>query len=233
MPDTINIWEEAEMEDKGATTGGTWSYVGTITPAPTAPVTYNGTADFTGLTTAGDYEFKYEVTSGGVTTSNIYTVAYDIYDTRTNDTCSTPINIVTFPGYPFLVEVEDNLAAACPGCESPTDSGTAIPSEWGSGAPFRDLWYRAHLSANDEIKFIVVTIDGTPYSNGITNPVVELYLDNIGTACGSLTPVVASRGAGKTVVTGIAVPSGVQRMLTIRVSAPDGDEGMFSIKIEN
>lgn len=218
------------MEDLGASTGGTWTYVGTLTPAPTPPVTYNGTADFSSVTNAGDYPFKYEVTSGSVTTSKVYTVAFDFFDDRTNDNCANSVTVVTLPGIPFLTTHSDSLNAECPGCEEPTDSGFAVPTEWGAGAPFKDLWYQALLSASASTYYVAVIVDGSPYGDdGVKNPVVQIFVDTPGTACGAITEVEANRGLGQTVTVSAAIPSPSSNMLKIRVSAPDADRGKFDL----
>jgi hypothetical protein len=51
---TINLYEQLEC----TAANGTWAYTGTLSPAPSAPATYDGTVDFTGYDT-GLYEYTY------------------------------------------------------------------------------------------------------------------------------------------------------------------------------
>lgn len=235
MPTTINIWEDAKMEDKGASTGGTWTYEGDVSPAPTPPVTYNGTADFSGVTEFGDFPFKYEVTSGGVTTSNIYTVEWAEYDVRVNDDCSGAI-FIPLPGSivsNFDTFIEDNLASSCPGgCASATDSGTTKPSEWGSGSFEGDIWYHTTLPSKSSLYYYQVIVDGTSFGEeGIVNPLLELWSGTPADDCLSITSFAATKGGGKQAALTGSVPSSTPQQLRIRISANLGNAGKFKLTI--
>jgi len=218
MPSTINIWQEAEMEDKGAQTGGTWTYTGNITPAPTPPSTYNGTADFTGLTVEGNYEFTYTTTNGTATDERQYTVTYSLLDPRINDDCSSSQFITIPAGTPFQVTVEDNLDSACPdGCDPATDSGTTKPTEWGSGTFTGDVWYEFIAPSSSTNYFIQVEVTGVPFGeNGIDSPLVELWIGN----------------PGKQAILTASVPSPNSKLFKIRVSSLSGNEGAYEITIK-
>lgn len=54
---TINLYEQLEC----TAANGTWAYTGTVSPAPAAPATYDGTVDFSGYAT-GLYEYTYTTT---------------------------------------------------------------------------------------------------------------------------------------------------------------------------
>lgn len=236
MPTTINIWEEAEMEDKGASTGGTWTYEGDVSPAPTPPVTYNGTADFSSVTEFGDFPFKYTVTSGSVTTSNIYTVSWAEYDARVNDDCSNAIFIDLPSSFSssFRVEIQDNLASSCPdGCAPATDSGTIKPTEWGSGTFAGDIWYQCTLPVKSSLYYYQVLVDGVPFGEeGIVNPLLELWTGSSSDDCLSITSLNATKGGGQQAALTGSVPSTTSRKLAIRVSSNSGNEGLFRLTIK-
>lgn len=116
-----------------AQTGGSWAYTGSIAPAPTAPLTYNGTADFTGITTVGDYEFTYTVGSD----SKVYTVSYGVTSARVNDTCAAS-RFISDVSTGFA-EIQDYNSAKCPGYAAPSDSGESAPSSWQYGTYTGDL----------------------------------------------------------------------------------------------
>lgn len=177
MPSTINIWEEADMANC-AQTGGTWSYTGSITPAPTAPLTYNGTADFSGITTAGDYEFTYTVG----THSSVYTVTYGSSAPRVNDVCLTA-KYISIPTPPYDIIYSDYNNAVCPGYDYPTSSGEAIPPNWIYGVTYYDMWYYFEAPAMSCNYNIEVEVTGLPYAaGGVQSPAIAVYKDS-GTDC--------------------------------------------------
>lgn len=87
MPSTIELFP---LLGSNAQTGGSWTYTGTITPAPTAPVTYNGTADFSSVTALeGAFPFEYEITQGSTTDTKTVTVNFKQNINHPFDTCAT------------------------------------------------------------------------------------------------------------------------------------------------
>lgn len=153
-----------------AQTGGTWTYTGSLAPAPTAPLTYNGVADFTGITLAGDYEFTYTVG----THSSVHTVTFATSSARVNDTCATARFISDASVGASLITDYNN--AKCPGYDFPTDSGESLPSSWQYGSYNGDLWYYFDIPAKTCSYNLIVSLDGSFYAgDGISAPALAVY----------------------------------------------------------
>jgi len=213
MPSTINIWEEGNMASC-AQIGGSWTYTGSITPAPTAPLTYNGTADFTGITTSGDYEFTYTVGSH----SSVHTVTYGYSNARVNDTCAAS-RFISDVGTGFA-EINDYNDSKCPGYSEPTDSGESIPGSWQYGTYTGDLWYYFDVPAKNCNYSVVVSIDGSAYtSEGVFAPALAIY-SNTSQDCGTKSFVVgAAESSQQDLTISTTFPPYTQQRIWIRVAS--------------
>jgi len=234
MPTSINIWTASDMANNGAQTGGTWTYTGSITPAPTPPVTYNGTADFTGITTAGTYEFTYTVTGSTETSASTHNVVYNTSTARTGDNCANAYYVGSFPTVPFTVEVQDHNDGQCPGAAAPTDSGETIPGAWTLTPYSGDIWYKVTLPSVSTIYTVKIEIDGSSFTNGITNPALQIFAGSLGSACGAKTLFgsFAATGDSQYMVGSFAGNINTAQELWIRVASPAGDEGDFILRIQ-
>lgn len=224
--------------DNPPTTGGTWTYTGIGSTGaapfpPAAPGTYNGTLAFAGVD-PGDYEYTYTVTSGSCTHSAAVTITKASFTPVANDTCLTARNMA-FPYSGGCSEfTEQNLTYECPGQDEPTYDAISTPAAWGSYTYDSDLWYKytfdpANAPGGIVPNAMAVTVNGADYgAEGITNPVIAVY-----TTCsaGSLVQADVAPGGSQTVSTVLSGIFGTSFTHYIRVSAPDGQEGKFTISI--
>lgn len=171
---TVNLYNQLEC----TSANGTWAYTGTVTPAPTAPATYNGTVDFAGYDT-GVYEYTYttpgnktvkvtiEWTGGGVDRiHNIYTGAITIPIT-------TISNIQEF--------YADNNLDYCEsgGYNKPTATATNLfdlPTYFPADVS-GDLWYQVELPVCKEAYEVNFGLARTDGQNNIGIAVHTYYPD--------------------------------------------------------
>lgn len=229
----ITPYTELDNNMQGTpTTGGTWMYVGSGSTGaaplpPNPPATYNGTLDFTGVD-PGTYPYQYTVAPGTCKAghSAILTIEKKNYTAVSNDTCATALNI-SFPATGSTnSRIEETNNQTCPGQAYPTDSGVAIPAQWGSG-PFRgDMWYKVSYTASATPPIsMTIEIDGTPYTDGITQPLIAVY-----DACGGTLVDAASTANNKVSLMFDSI-FGASFTYYIRVACHIGNEGKFDVNI--
>jgi len=237
MPSTINIWEEANMESLGAQPSGTWNFTGSQSPAPTPPATYNGTADFSGVSAEGDYEFTYTV--NGVTAK--YTVQYSTSNPRSNDTCANAFVISGTVSVPFTVVIEDDNNQSCSTFAAPTDSGETYPASWTSYDSQTnypdlggDLWYTFTAPAKSEqyiLQFKVQSEDPFVSSISAMNPAIQVFTGSVGDNCSSKLSEKASVGTGSnSIFTALTIPAGTSKEVWVRIAS--GNPANFTLTIE-
>ncbi len=127
MATTIILYDQLTSAD----TGGTWSYVGTTTPFPPAPNTYNGSIDFAGYS-PGLYVYRYTKTTSGVTaTADVAITWQGSSPARINDTCTTAFEIPGTLVKPFTIVVADDNRGICPDQKAPSlPSPADYPAQW-------------------------------------------------------------------------------------------------------
>lgn len=237
MADTINIWEEADMESLGAQPSGTWTFTGSQSPAPTPPATYNGTADFSGISAEGDYEFTYTV--NGVSAK--YTVEYSVSSPRSNDTCANAFIISGTVSVPFTIVIEDDNNQSCSTFASPTDSGESYSTSWtlyDNQVSYPDLggdlWYTFTAPAKSEQYILQFEVNSTdPFISSVTamNPAIEIFTAASSSNCTSKTSRKSSVGTGSNkIFTALTIPSGTSQEIWVRVAS--GNPANFTLTIE-
>jgi len=164
MATTITLYNQLT----GADTGGTWSYVGTTTPYPPAPNTYNGSIDFTGYV-AGLYTYRYTKTTSGVTsTADVAITWRGSSPVRTNDTCATAFEIPGTLIKPFIIVVADDNRSLCPDLKAPSiPSPLDYPAQWNQGTYSGDLWYKLSLPVRTVSYILEVSVSSVSYAQSI------------------------------------------------------------------
>lgn len=146
----------------GANTGGTWSYVGTVSPNPAAPGTYNGSIDFAGYA-AGTYTYRYTVTSGALSdTADVDILWNGVSVAPVNNACAGATMISGLQTCPsntvFLTTNAQNCEQLL---QAPTDSGVTEPASW-IYTYGGDLWFKfipPVCSASYQVQVQIQSID--------------------------------------------------------------------------
>lgn len=221
------------------TTGGTWTNLGTASPSPAAPGTYNGDITFTqGTHAAGTHTYRYTVTSGSASDTADVEVTFITHAVPSNNECAgaTVLSISGRGGNSTLSDL--NLAEACPGNAAATLSVTALPTAWGAYSFTSDVWYTFTATPYyDTISMtyldyrILVTASGTNYGTeeGIFFPAIAIY---DGT-CGALVERSATltTSESQTVSAQANMTGSTSKTFFVRVSAVTGYEGKYSINL--
>ena len=174
---TINLYNQLEC----TSANGTWAYTGTLSPAPTAPATYDGTVDFTGYDT-GLYEYTYTTPGGKTVKVSIDWVGsgedriHNVYTGAITIPLTTISNIQEF--------YADNNLDYCDsgGFNKPTATSTTLfdlPSYFPANIS-GDLWYQVELPVcleAYEVNFGIARTDGL---NNI-GIVAHVYYPDLGT----------------------------------------------------
>lgn len=217
-----------------ATTGGTWSYIGSLVSYPTPPASYNGTMDTTAFK-SGIYVYKYDVTSGSCSSSITYTLTLKNSKKSFNDECSgatsiathnlTTIGTTTRTNY-YLSDTDyctndDAVQAA-------TLSVNTQPTNWNS-EPTSDLWYKFSLPQGTTSTFsIAVEVDSTSYG---VNPLEDIYVALYTGTCGGLTLVDSVVGNDIVTVPYEIADSNTIPVMYIRIGTVNG--GYFNLSIKS
>ena len=214
------------------TTGGTWSSVaGNPGGDPGAPITYNGTINFTGVA-AGTYRYDYTVTCGGDTQTSRVSYVLGSANPPLNDLCSKAATSPAIYSSPYTyVWSAQNTAEECPQ-EAASLDPEAIPGSWQSGTYDGDLWFVFPGAAYAGKRFIYATVNSSsfPTSTRMEYPNIAIYS---GPSCGSLTLDVAN---GPNTITDTfattTIPLNDPDNFYIRVSSLQGNEGKFNLDIQ-
>ena len=236
---TINL-HDALAGTRIVTPSGTWTNLGTASPSPSAPGTYNGDITFTqGTHAAGTHTYRYTVVSGSASDTADVEVTFITHTVPTNNECSGATSI-TFSGRGANTSLTDlTLAEACPGNAAATLSVTALPSAWGAYSFTSDVWYTFTATAYyDTISMtyvdypILVSINGANYGTdeGIYAPAIAIY---DGT-CGALVERSAALASSSTQsISAQANMSGsTSKTYFVRVSSITGYEGKYAINVQ-
>ena len=199
------------------TISGTWTKISGNGPA--APGTYNGTLNFTG-TTDGISIYDYTVTSGGCTHTSRLTYNSITPNVRTNDDCAGSFTLVTSSTITLYNDER------CPGLAAPTDSGVGAASAWSSAE--EDLWFKYYIPTSASPVDLEVIVDGSPYADGINQPMLAAYSGN----CGALVEIDSGVGTSSQVSVNFTV-SGASTPLYIyvRLASTAANAGQFDITI--
>lgn len=165
----------------GATTGGVWTYTGTLGTFPTPPVLHDDPLDFTGMTKNLAYEYTYTLTSGSCSDSAKVTIyAYD-YSVTQNFICSKSANAGITPttsdvNYTFINQTN---AASCPGPGAPIfETAIAVPAAWQSPTDTDyagDLWYKVTVSTAASSTLIVEANSSGYAGDAMIYPNIAVY----------------------------------------------------------
>lgn len=228
MASTIILYDQLE----NAETGGTWVQISIPSGAtgPAAPGTYNGSIDFTGEPT-GAYIYEYTV---GVATARV-TVNWTVTPDRNYTSCADAYYINSGQQPPFTYVVEDDSREICGSASISTDQETPIPSKWAYGPYSGDLWYFFIAQAKNTSYTINFTVDGTQYgSESIGGPAIEVFTHGLSENCANKVQAAhaASYPGQSIVTTNITIPATVGKVVSFRVTSPQGEEGKFDINIE-
>lgn len=236
---TINLYD-ALAGTRIVTPSGTWTNLGTASPSPSAPGTYNGDITFTqGTHAAGTHTYRYTVVSGSASDTADVEVTFITHTVPTNNECAGA-TAITFSGRGANTSLTDlTLAEACPGNAAATLSVTALPSAWGAYSFTSDVWYTFTATAYyDTISMayvdypILVSINGANYGTdeGIYAPAIAIY---DGT-CGALVERSAALASTSTQsISAQANMSGsTSKTYFVRVSSITGYEGKYAINVQ-
>jgi hypothetical protein len=182
MATTIILYDQLTSAD----TGGTWSYVGTTTPFPPAPNTYNGSIDFAGYS-PGLYVYRYTKTTSGVTaTADVAITWQGSSPARINDTCTTAFEIPGTLVKPFTIVVQDDNRSICPNLKAPSlPSPADYPAQWNQGTYSGDLWYKLYLPAKFYNYMLEITVDSSTYSltTAAQGVALQVYKNTLSANC--------------------------------------------------
>lgn len=219
-----------------ATTGGVWTYVGAGSTGaaplpPNPPATYDGTLDFTGVA-AGSYPYKYTVSDVACASDDdtIYTANVSKAIPVKNDECGNARAIVFPYNGGTSIIYDQTLDQECPGTTMPTWSGAiATPTEWSGMTLGVDTWFKVTFDETYPLVPIIAcgfTVDGAPYGNdGITEPVLAIYSDCVGT----LTEAEVPQGGTQEINITLTDIFDSPQNFWLRVSCPSGYEGKFDL----
>jgi hypothetical protein len=220
MATTITLYNQLT----GADIGGTWSYVGTQTPYPPAPNTYNGTVDFAGYT-PGLYTYRYTKTTSGVTsTADVAITWRGSSPARINDTCSTAFEIPGTLVKPFTIVVQDDNRSICPDLKAPSiPSPTDYPTQWNQGTYSGDLWYKFALPVRNYNYTLEVSVSSANYSDAIAAKGIglQVYTNSTSTNCAndvSIAAVTSAKNANSCTIL-IPIASGQSPLVRFRVAS--------------
>ncbi len=177
MPTTIIPYQS------GMTTGGSWTYVGTLSPAPSPPGTYNGSIDFAGYN-PGLYVYRYTIPAGHSADITINWQGTAI--APVNDACAggTFISgLLVCPGTTTLTG--SNLENCAQNVKSPTDSGVTKPASWTYASYVGDLWYKFTAPVCQSAYQLSVTVQGT----GTSTDALGIALQVFRGSCSSLSSI--------------------------------------------
>lgn len=177
-----------------AQTGGTWTYTGSVAPPPIAPPTDTGVADFSPVLVSGAFPFDYDVVNGTATDTKTVTVNYNLNISNPHDACATAKDMGIFLDPSAGGKVEDTITLTTgEDCivkwKEATASGVTTPANWAVGT-YKDIWIKLQLEADPttapyrpEVQIISDPLN----SNALKYPVIAVYSDPLGTACGVIT----------------------------------------------
>jgi len=208
---------------------------------PAAPLTHNGSIDFSSTLTSGQAVYRYVVTSGSCTDETFVTFNVEAHLTAPNEDCATA-QTFSFGGQNTnsIVGSQTNKAS-CPGLNPVTMSATAVPSSWNLGTYASDLWYEfiappAPVYSTTPTSYenypITVSVEGAPYGQelGIKAPAVAVYSGN----CGALVLEKATcvNQNKQNVTTTLSFGTGTaNRTFYVRVACLDNYQGNFNLRV--
>ena len=208
------------------TTGGTWVHTGT---GPAAPVTFNGTIDFTGFPD-GVYEYTYSV-NVGVGCTPTATVSYDIGTgtVAVNDVETGAIEL-DWPYNQLSTIIQDptNVSQCSTGLVT-LSTNIAIPATWTPNNPSNDLWYVVNyvpgISSTMPATWLTTIYSGM--TGGMMFPQIAVYDE-------TLTLLGANDTAGNIAASVNSLTEDFTQPFTryIRVASQTGSEGFFWLTVQ-
>lgn len=233
---TATVTANGEVFATGTATS-VWSYVGPGSTGaaplpPNPPAAYNDDVTVDPTVANGTYTYRYTVILGAKTsTADLDLVVADQLE-PSNDNCADAINLAfPYTGGGSATVDNQTLGEDCPGQLSPTNSGVAIPSKWGSATYSKDLWYKFYWDASYPAPLpstVTVTVDGKPYGpDGVNQPVIAVY-DSCGGTLVDAEVGIYSKKQADIILSGMFTSSFTYY---IRVSAAEGNEGKFDISL--
>jgi hypothetical protein len=224
---TINLYNQLEC----TSANGTWAYTGTLSPAPTAPATYDGTVDFSGYDT-GLYEYTYTTPGNKTVKVSIDWVGsgedriHNVYTGAINIPLNTISNIQEF--------YADNNLDYCDsgGFNKPTATSTSmfdLPSYFPANIS-GDLWYQVEFPVCLEAYEVNLGISRTDGLNNI-GIVVHTYYPDISMA--GAKQVKRSGFSNTTSTVGVTVPIDAKARVValIRAFTTDTTLGNYTVNI--
>jgi hypothetical protein len=206
-----------------ATTGGTWTYAGGLSPYPAAPSTYNANIDFDDLETLvfGDYSYTYTITTCSCTSSNTVTVTVGEQIEVINNECEGAINL---PISGSFITNQTTLTT-CPG------NLVTLASDTNNFADISaDVWYKSNTLSTAAYLQVNVIPETPAIGAGLNGTVfVSIYTGS----CSSLS--LKEEGAMSLTSTGYSYFSNLTYnnvALIYRIYSKTGTEGDFSINIQ-
>ena len=213
----------------GMTTGGTWTYVGTPSPNPAPPATYDAAIDFAGFA-AGLYTYRYTVTNGSDTHSIDVIIEWQGDGTApSNDVCAGSRFISGFVSCPVSASETFDTSKPCAVLvAAPTDSGVALPAQWTLPSYTGDLWYRINPPSCVDSYQLTVSLSGAGNGNDAQGVAVAVYSNN----CSSLVLQEAETGNSNatSVDVTVTVPANVTGSYYIRVASGTAGAGIVTVE---
>lgn len=216
----------------GMTTGGSWSYIGSLSPNPDAPSTYDDSIDFEGFA-AGIYTYRYTVTLDGEThTADVAIEWQGDGSAPVNDECDGAKFVSGIIDCPINATVNYNTAKQCVfGIAAPSDSGEAIPKSWALSGYGGDLWYR-FIPPNCNVGYTMsVTTSGGGTISDANGVAMAVYFGN----CDSLNDVTSGSSdsnSGDLSLT-FSVPANNTNVYYVRIASVTSGTGSLSVECTN
>lgn len=220
MATTIVLYNQLTNAD----INGTWSFVGTQVSFPAAPLTYNGSVNFSTYS-PGDYTYRYTKTTNGVTHTSDVTVTWrGSSPARQNDTCATAFIIPVIPDRLFNIILEDDNRDTCPDAKAPSiPSPSDYPVAWNQGTYTGDLWYRVQVPSKEYTYSFELEVSSISYSDesAALGLAVQVFKNTTGDNCANDTSVisVASTPNSKSCKIRVDVPANTSQLMRFRVAS--------------
>ncbi len=167
MPTTTTLFQS------GMTTGGTWTYVGTLSPAPSPPGTYNGSVNFNTYA-AGEYIYRYTIASGHTADVTVNWQGDTI--APVNDDCAGAIFLSGLQECPGTATVAGDNRASCENhIKAPTDSGETAPDSWTYPTYIGDVWYKFTAPVCQSAYQVAVTVQGSGTTSDALGVAIQVF----------------------------------------------------------
>ena len=219
MPTTTTLFQA------GMTTGGTWTYVGTLSPAPSPPGTHNGSIDFDTYA-SGEYVYRYTIPSGH--TADVTVNWQGVTVAPINDDCDGAIFISGLQICPGTATINGDNRADCENhIKAPTDSGETAPASWAAPAYVGDLWYKFTAPVCQNAYQVSVAVQGS----GTTSDALGVAIQAFRGDCDTLVPITDSGSQSNSNYTAIQfqVPALQAELYYVRVVSVTA--GTFSLQL--